>query len=274
MVKKLTSKSLDDVALSKVVEQFDPENYENTYEDEVFVTRVQLSNYVAAKQAQLNQLLIDSGVAAAQSEIDNAKNVIASLDCILHSRDFHDDDKICIQLTKDEVTSLIDANTGEETVQTEEVVCTTEFVYYDIKYRLASVDEYNELAGKNETEESYLYDLIHKLIDLSLTPAIRFAKKPLTDFVDEVRDDIISKNYEWHTLSSCLSISAVKFNKLFKEMTSEERMSLIGSHFVVVSTEEKRKSAVQGSLFDDVESTIVDLDVADLDVDGGVTDEQ
>jgi len=261
MIKKLTSKLLDDAAMSKVVDGFDPEDYENTIEDEVFVTAAQLRNYKETLGVQLRELLDSCGANAIGDKIKATEAVIERLEEILKSRNFNDDDKICIELTTDQVNTLVDSQTQEEITETTEVVQSSEFIYYEVKYRVATVQEYNDATGENKSENDYLYELIVRLVNHSLTPAIRFAKKPLNDFVREgLRDEIINKNYEWETLPICMTISSVKFNSLFKSLTPEERLSLTSSHFVVVSTEEKRKSVVQLGLFDGVEATAIDLD--------------
>lgn len=258
MIKKLVSKVLEESSASKMVKSFDKENYVNTLTEEVIVSAAQVKRFVKTKQAELEEKLASPEIVELKSEIDSAINVISELEAILKSREFKEDDKICISLTRDEVAEVFDANTGETSVSTNEVVDTTEFIHYEVKYSLLSVDEYNSVTGLSETEESYYYDLIHVLLSNGLGACLRYAKTALTDFTDEVRGDIITKNYEWHTLNAVVGVSAIKFDSLIK-LYPEVRASLLERHYIKVSTEQSKKKFVQGDIFDNVEATAVEL---------------
>lgn len=248
------SKLLSQDELDRLVDNFDVADYSMRDSAEI-QTVVALLNrslpHLTLKIAQINR---DSGSDALAARLDKIKDINKTLLGILSERFSPDetDDKSLVSLTFDSVNEV--EGDGGTVIETEECVDSCLMFYNETTYSVNPYGSYVASTQRTLSEDDYLFELVTKLRELGFGNCVSFAKKRLCDFPEATATEIVLSNFNWHTISNAFTISKPKLNSSLK-LYPEKRDELLSLHFIFVENEQKVKTptAVQGSLFDDLD---------------------
>ncbi len=249
---KLIAKTLTPEQTAQAIADFNVNDLRNRDENDIKVLAFSFDKEIDRCLAQIETV----------SQREDCQTLSALNDKIKTLKQMISDCLSCLSIRVDD-TNMTD-QTMVQLTDDNDTVTDTKIYVNKIKYRVVTLDEYNELTHTQTAYEDFCLALIRKLVSLNLIDVIKFCKLRVTEYFDiDTFNNMIDCNSRWHTIQHVFSIDSVRLNGNLSMLTNA-RTELINSFFVTRTIEKELKkpgSRRQMTLWDDedIETTEVSI---------------